>query len=344
MDEKNKSKSIRAPYGSWNKETMQEYLNKNIPGYVILDLKREKRKYGWEWNIYIQCPDKDHHPYWTTWKNLYKGYLCKQCFYDKTGKTVWTKDKAYEYVKSSGFTMMNKDDFKNVGKTFPCYDEKKFIYMISISNLKKYNNGERTYFSLFQHNPYAIYNIKQYCKLYRPDYDICSTQYIGSHANYEFYYYGEFDDDQFHDRKFITTVDCFIFGNVGHPNLTKSKGEREAEKILKKYNIEFVPQKTYQDCKDKYVLPFDFYLPDYNLVIEIMGEQHEQPIKIFGGEEKFQKTICHDKMKRDYLQSHNIDILDIWYYDFKNMESIILNKLYSIHNTKLLNTPAKEAI
>ena len=72
-----------------------------------------------------------------------------------------------------------------------------------------------------------------------------------------------------------------------------------------------------------------------------MGEQHKKPIQIFGGEDKFKETIRHDKMKRDYLKAHGIDILDIWYYDFENMEDIILNKLNSIHNTKLLS-PVKE--
>lgn len=344
MDEKNKHVNTRAPYGSWNKETMQSYLNKNIPGYVVLEARHEKMNYGWVWRVYIKCPKKEHNAYWTTWDNLCRGYLCKQCFYEKTGKTVWTKDSVYEYVKNSGFVMINKDDFKSTGKTFPCYDENKFIYMISINNLRKYNNGERKCFSLFQHNPYAIYNVKQYCKIYRPDYDICSTEYNGTKAKYEFYYYGNFDDNEQHDRKFVTTIEGFVFANVGHPNLIKSKGEREAEKIFKKHDIDFVYQKTYQDCKDKYVLPFDFYLPKYNLIVEIMGEQHIMPIKKFGGVEKHNIVVYHDKIKRDYLKANGIDILDIWYYEFKDMENMILNKIQSIlNNTKLLS-PEKEVI
>ena len=85
----------------------------------------------------------------------------------------------------------------------------------------------------------------------------------------------------------------------------------------------------FNDCKDQRPLPFDFYLPDYNLIVEIMGEQHESPVDIFGGEEKFEITVMHDKLKRDYLNNHNIDILDIWYYEFNRMENLILNKLAS---------------
>ena len=42
-------------------------------------------------------------------------------------------------------------------------------------------------------------------------------------------------------------------------------------------NIEFKKEKKFKDCKDKYQLPFDFYLPQYNLCIEFDGEQHFNP-------------------------------------------------------------------
>ena len=89
---------------------------------------------------------------------------------------------------------------------------------------------------------------------------------------------------------------------------TASSGERAAEKIFKQYNINFIPQKRFDDCRDVYTLPFDFYLPDYNLIVEIMGEQHERPVEIFGGQEG----------------------LDIWYYEFDKMEDLILNKINEI--------------
>ena len=115
-----------------------------------------------------------------------------------------------------------------------------------------------------------------------------------------------------------------------------SRGERASEQVFKKYNYTYETQKRFDDCRDKYTLPFDFYLPDYNLIIEIMGEQHEHPIDHFGGKEAFEKCIMHDKIKRDYLKLHNIDILDIWYYEFDKMEELIINKIQSILNNPTL--------
>lgn len=118
---------------------------------------------------------------------------------------------------------------------------------------------------------------------------------------------------------------CYLEDSMSH-------GEHMAESIFKRHHITFHPQKRFDDCRDKYTLPFDFYLPDYNLIVEIMGEQHEHPVYYFGGEESFEKCIKHDKMKRDYLKANNIHILDVWYYDFDNMEKLILNKIQEILN------------
>ena len=117
-----------------------------------------------------------------------------------------------------------------------------------------------------------------------------------------------------------------------------------AESLFDMHDIKYIKQHKWEDCRDKRPLPFDFYLPDYNLVIEIMGKQHECPTEIFGGQKTFEYTIRHDKIKRDYLKANGIDILDIWYYEFKDMEDMILNKIQSIlNNTKLLS-PKKEVI
>ena len=122
---------------------------------------------------------------------------------------------------------------------------------------------------------------------------------------------------------------CSIESSMSH-------GEQMAEEMFKKHNINFISQKRFDDCKDKHTLPFDFYLPDYNLVVEIMGEQHERPIDHFGGLEAFDTRIKHDTMKRNYLLLNNINILDIWYYEFNGMEDLILNKIQEIaNNTKL---------
>lgn len=114
----------------------------------------------------------------------------------------------------------------------------------------------------------------------------------------------------------------------------ETKGEKFIRYFIESYNIKCISQKSFSDLKgigDK-SLSYDFYLPTYNLLIEYQGEQHEYPVT-FGGKTKndaekaFEKQQEHDKRKREYAHSNSINLLEIWYYDFYNIEEILTKAL-----------------
>lgn len=106
-----------------------------------------------------------------------------------------------------------------------------------------------------------------------------------------------------------------ILSGSGCPKCNESHGEKQIRNWLDNNNITYKSQKTFKECKDKRTLPFDFYLPDYNLVIEYDGEQHYKPIEYFGGEKSFNNIIKHDKIKDNYCKNNNIKILRIPYFE-----------------------------
>lgn len=106
----------------------------------------------------------------------------------------------------------------------------------------------------------------------------------------------------------------------GCPICNMSKGEIKLIEILTNNNIQFVHQKRFPDCKNVKPLPFDFYLPTHNLCIEYHGRQHYEPVKAFGGEANFLKTIHNDKIKKQYCQDNKIKLITIKYTD-----NIVLN-------------------
>ena len=79
--------------------------------------------------------------------------------------------------------------------------------------------------------------------------------------------------------------------------------------------------------KDKEHLELDFYLPDYNIAIECQGIQHFVPIKYFGGEEKLNRQLKYDKIKKELCKEHNIEILYFCEkrYKFENVFNDIEN-------------------
>ena len=62
-----------------------------------------------------------------------------------------------------------------------------------------------------------------------------------------------------------------------------------------------------------------------DFLIEYQGKQHFEPVDFFGGEEIFQYQQHNDFLKREYCKYNNIELIEINYIEFKNMDNI-LNK------------------
>lgn len=109
-----------------------------------------------------------------------------------------------------------------------------------------------------------------------------------------------------------------------------SIGEKLVETYLEANNITFEKQKTFEDLKLINKLSYDFYLPEYNLLIEYQGEQHVKPIKHFGGEKQFKLQKEIDSIKSSYAKNNGYELLEIFYTtkNYKSIEKILNNKLF----------------
>jgi len=122
--------------------------------------------------------------------------------------------------------------------------------------------------------------------------------------------------------EFYQLPESHIHSKHGCPICNESKGEKTIRKILISNNLKFISQKKFEDCRYKRPLPFDFYLKEYNILIEYDGIQHLKPIKYFGGKEKFDEQVLKDNIKTEYCVKNNIKLLRINYKD--NIEEKLL--------------------
>lgn len=114
-----------------------------------------------------------------------------------------------------------------------------------------------------------------------------------------------------------------ILSGRGCSKCKESQGEKSVCQWLSLYGIEYKYQYQFDDCKDKKSLPFDFYIPQYNICIEYDGVQHFEPTDFAGRGEKwaldrFEATKYHDLIKTEYCKNNDIRLLRIPYY--KNTE------------------------
>jgi very-short-patch-repair endonuclease len=110
----------------------------------------------------------------------------------------------------------------------------------------------------------------------------------------------------------------------------KSNGENLIRKWLIDNKIEFEQQKRFDTCiGTRNRLPFDFYLPKYNLLIEYDGKQHFSN-KSWSGEEGLRLIRDNDAIKTKWALDNNIKLLRISYKDKKSATSIIAAALLTI--------------
>lgn len=111
----------------------------------------------------------------------------------------------------------------------------------------------------------------------------------------------------------------------------KSKGNQLINKLLTELNYNFLPEYSFEELQDKRFLYFDFVVfNDDNSIkclIEYNGEQHYYKSEFFGGEEQFAKQKQHDQMKRDFCRINNFKLIEIPYWDFKNLTIDYLDRL-----------------
>jgi len=130
----------------------------------------------------------------------------------------------------------------------------------------------------------------------------------------------------------------------GCPECNESKGEKEIDNVLadnnwikiiqEEYNIlsnldkcsknYFIPQKTFEDLRGvgNGLLSYDHYLPNINLLIEYQGQYHDGTAGNQSNEE-FIIQQEHDFRKKEYALANGYNFLEIWYWDFDNIEEIL---------------------
>lgn len=123
---------------------------------------------------------------------------------------------------------------------------------------------------------------------------------------------------------FKTRPKDLINGHSFCPKCSKktSKGERSIINFLTINNIKFIKEKTFEWSNSK---RYDFYLPQYNLLIEYNGIQHYKEVPRFRYSLQEQQEI--DKWKLNAAKENNYEVLIIPYTDYNNIDIILAQRL-----------------
>lgn len=116
----------------------------------------------------------------------------------------------------------------------------------------------------------------------------------------------------------------------GCPYCFASKGESTIETILTKHGISYT--REYKIPGTNYRFKYDFYLPEYKLLIEFQGIQHYKAIPYFGGEDNFQYIKRNDLFKKALAREVKLRLIEFNYKQLKHLneeqfEKLVLNSI-----------------
>lgn len=247
--------------------------------------------------------------------NLKESVVCYDCGHSDN---IQRQRLDFNYVKEQyfkqGYVLLDNDYKSNSTKMLCETINEGYKIKVAYCNIKKRN----LIFSFNFNKEFFDYNIERF---------------LQNNNEIKCKYLGIFDEEQ---RRILLQCECGNTFNSPYWHLLNksrtcceicsskmSSYENKTQQWLEKNNIDFCYQKKFSDCKDKKILPFDFYIPKLNMCIEVDGEQHFKEL-----ESKYYSptTTKHDKVKDEYCKENNIKLLRIPYYCFKDETYIqILN-------------------
>lgn len=301
--------------------THQEFIDRstvihnNTYDYSKVDYKNSYTK------VSIVCPT--HGVFLQKPSTHLKGHGCYKCGVESTRRG---KD---AFIEKSNKVHNNKYDYSKVELNVT----RDYINIICPIH-GKFRQSANNHLNGFgctecSNKPKRVFNVKQFIsrakKIHNGRYDYSKVQYVDSLTKVTITCkksnHGDFEQKPHNHLK-----------GHGCPICSASKGELLINDLLLKKGIEF---------KDQYIIPetdltlrYDFYLPEYDLLIEFHGKQHYEYIPFFhrGSEDNFIMQKNRDNIVRHLAKSHKYNYLEFSYKQLDSLskeefEELVLSKI-----------------
>lgn len=262
--------------------------------------------------------DKCGHIYKVIPNSFMRGRGCPKC----KGGVSYSYDMAKSMIGDvDGYTLISKT-YKNAGTPIRVkHDVCGYEYDVRLAQFNFGNRCPKCAGTLRK----TLEEVKnRICDLVGDEYEVLSTKYINNKTPMTLKHNicgGIYD----------VIIKDFLRPNGSRcPYCARSLGEEKVAEVLDKLNISYETQFKIPECRNKYVLSFDFkvYLDDNYILIEYDGELH---YNTWDDTEKskihLQKQKHNDDIKTKYCYDNDIELLRIPYWEYDNIENILVQRL-----------------
>lgn len=245
--------------------------------------------------------------------------------------TPLSEEEVRRRFKEKGYDIIDFRYINNISR-MPCYDSEGYIVMVSESSLSK-NIKQYTRFSTVCNLENFEYNVKLFIKKNNLTCEYLDWRKSQTKNHIDILIRCECGNEFWCDFNWWKRS---LKQRCNDCNSKISNIELKVKDFLDENNIKYIQQYTFDDCKFKRKLRFDFYLIDYNSCIEVDGIQHyySQSVRYFKNGvynyKDFEEIKNRDEIKNKYCKDNNIKLLRIKYNRIENSDKykeIILNFL-----------------
>lgn len=309
-DNRTKNLKIVGKNNPYSIQNIQNYININNGTSKIIS--KEYKSVGEKLEFVCECGNKFKMP-WYQLINC-KKFICNDCaLLIRADKRATDKEEIEKIVNDLNYKLISLKTQRNlVVEDIEGYKYKTTRYSLQI---KRYGKDK-----FAKDNPFTVYNMCNYLKLNNiPSKLFDETERTIEVAND----YIEFICPECNEvYKALWGEVAYIY--EGKPHRLRcsrcSKSESNLEYVVRSYleniKINFTKQKRFDNCRNIYPLPFDFYLDDYNCAIEVNGSQHYYENEMFV--QTLEERQRLDKIKKDYCKDNNVLYLEIPFWDIEN--------------------------
>lgn len=301
----------------YTRDNILNYLKVNNKNFELISTNISNAKENLIW----KCPI--HGEFIMSWNCVSNGQGCPMCGQEKVASK---RRNSYEYIKQ---------EF-----------EKRDLILISTEYK---NNEQKLQYICNKHKDKGIQETRYSSLIYMDGCAFCSREKFSlkqtkSHEKFleevkevhgdKYAVLDKYENCKKKVRVFCTECNkefrikpTHLIDGHGCANCSSSRGEKKISRFLDLNEISYIQQKRFEECKIKKKLPFDFYLPDYNLLIEYHGKQHYEPIDKFGGQEAYEMQMTRDNFKKEFCSKNDIKYLEIPYWNYAKINEILKENL-----------------
>ena len=257
------------------------------------------------------------HEWECNFRNFKIGRRCRDCSYKiRAEKQSHSYEYIKEYIESYGYKLLSTE-YKNNREKLKIMCEEGHIFEMEFSTFQRGSRCPKCQ-GVYRYN---YKEVKEYYNEF--GYELISQEYNGAN---------EMLIAKCPEGHLLECTFNSFKNNNARCDLCKekikSKGEDVILEILTSLNIEFLKEHNFKDCKGKRrTLPFDFYLPQYNICIEYDGTPHYKLGAYKNGLLDLMNRKYLDNVKSQYCKNNNIELIRIPYWEKDSIKEILNRKL-----------------